>query len=378
MKILLINSEYPPIGGGAGNASAHLAQALARGGEEVRVLTVRFGEQPAVEQQGPVRVERVSALRRRADRSGALEQASFMLAGAVAARRLLRRWHPDVALAFFGIPGGAVALHLRSAAGLPYVVSLRGGDVPGFRPYDFARYHRLTAPLIRRVWRRAQAIVANSQGLRRLAAAFDAARPIAVIPNGVDLEKFAVDERLWEPARMLFVGRVVYQKGLDLLLEALSGLKEIPWELVVVGDGAQREPLQARARDLGLGDRIRFAGWLRGDDLHRAYREANLFVFPSRHEGMPKAVLEAMAARLPVVASRIAGNEELVAAEQTGMLFASEDADGLKQALGALLSDGGRRAAMGSAGRRRVEEHYTWERVACEYRDLLARAVQAA
>jgi len=286
--------------------------------------------------------------------------------------------HPVVVLAFFGIPGGALALHLSSAAGLPYVVSLRGVDVPGFRPYDFARYHRLTAPLIRRVWRRAQAIVANSQGLRRLAAAFDAARPIAVIPNGVDLEKFAVDERLWEPARMLFVGRVVYQKGLDLLLEALSGLKEIPWELVVVGDGAQREPLQGRARDLGLGDRIRFAGWLRGDELRRAYREANLFVFPSRHEGMPNAVLEAMAAGLPVVASRIAGNEELVAAEQTGMLFASEDADGLKQALGALLSDGGRRAAMGSAGRRRVEEHYTWERVACEYRDLLARAVQAA
>jgi glycosyltransferase involved in cell wall biosynthesis len=377
MKILLVNSEYPPIGGGAGNASAHLAQALAGRGEEVTVLTVRFGALPAVEQQGSVRVVRVSGLRRRADRSGAVEQASFMLAGAVGARRLVRSWRPDVALAFFGVPGGAVALHLRAALRIPYVVSLRGGDVPGFRPYDFALYHRLMAPLIRRVWHRARAVVANSQGLRQLAAGFDPGVSIDVVPNGVDLARFAVTDRRWEPARMLFVGRVVYQKGLDLLLEALAGLTDLPWELVVAGDGSQREPLRGRARDLAIEERIRFAGWLSGDGILLAYREANLFVFPSRHEGMPNAVLEAMAAGLPVIASRIAGNEELVESGKTGMLVPAEDVAALRQALAALLPDGRRRASMGAAGRVRVEERYTWGRAAEAYQSLLAQAVRA-
>jgi glycogen synthase len=377
MKILLINSEYPPIGGGAGNASAHLARELARLGDDVTVLTVRFGELPIEEQQESVHVVRVAGMRRRADRSGAVEQASFMLAGAVGARRLLRRWKPDVALAFFGVPGGAVALHLRSALGIPYVISLRGGDVPGFRPYDFALYHRLMAPVIRRVWHGAQAVVANSQGLKRLASRFDSRVPIDIIPNGVDVTRFDVAGRSWEPARMLFVGRVVYQKGLDLLLEALAGLRQIPWELVIAGDGSQRGPLSSRARDLGLAERIRFAGWLRGEEILQAYREANLFVFPSRHEGMPNAVLEAMAAGLPVVASRIAGNEELVVDGETGALVPTEDPGALRQALAALLPDGKRRAAMGAAGRKRVEERYTWHQVAAAYHERLSAAAGA-
>lgn len=377
MKILLVNSEYPPIGGGAGNASAHLAQALASLGDEVTVLTVRFGALPIEEQQGSVRVVRVPGLRRRADRSGAVEQASFMLAGAVGARRLLRRWRPDVTLAFFGVPGGVVALHLRLALGIPYVVSLRGGDVPGFRPYDFALYHRLMAPAIRRVWHNAQAVVANSQGLRQLASAFDSRVPIDIVPNGVDLARFAVPKRDWDPARMLFVGRVVYQKGLDLLLEALAGLQQIPWELVVAGDGSQREPLCSRARELEVQERVCFAGWLRGDEMLQAYRQANLFVFPSRHEGMPNAVLEAMAAGLPVIASRIAGNEELVVSGETGTLVPAEDPGSLREALAALLPDSRRRAAMGAAGRKRVEERYTWDWVAAAYQGLLSRALGA-
>ncbi len=378
MKILLINSEYPPIGGGAGNASAQLAQALARLGEEVTVLTARFGSLPRLEQQGAVRIVRVAALRRRADRSGALEQAIFMLAGTLGASRHLRRWRPDVVLAFFGVPGGVVALFLRAAFRIPYVVSLRGGDVPGFRPYDFARYHRLMGPLIRRVWRRAQAVVANSHGLRDLAGAFDPGVPIDIISNGVDLARFAVGDRDWAPPRMLFVGRVVYQKGLDLLLEALAGIATIPWEMVVAGDGSQREALGSRARALGIGERIRFAGWLRGDEILRAYREANLFVFPSRHEGMPNAVLEAMAAGLPVVASRIAGSEELVESGETGLLVPPEDSASLRQALATLLPDAPRRAAMGAAGRRRVAERYTWDRVAGAYQVILLRAMRAA
>jgi glycosyltransferase involved in cell wall biosynthesis len=378
MRVLLINSEYPPIGGGAGNASANLAQALVRRRVEVTVLTARFGDLPREEQQGGVRVVRLGSLRRRADRSGALEQGGFMVAGCLWAMRLVRRWRPDVVLAFFGVPGGAVALFLRLAFGLPYLVSLRGGDVPGFRPYDFATYHRLMGPLIRWVWRRARSVVANSDGLRQLAQAFDDRVAIELIPNGVDLQRYDVAAREWDPAQLLFVGRVVYQKGLDVLLGALADLQHLRWRLVIAGDGPLREALQAQAESLGVGERVRFAGWLSRDDLIPEYRKANLFVFPSRHEGMPNAVLEAMASGLPVIASRIAGNEELVLPGKTGLLVPVDDVAGLREALGELIPSGSKRAAMGAAGRTRVAEHYTWDQSAAAYQRLLEQAVRGS
>ncbi len=376
MHILIINSEYPPIGGGAGNASAHIARELARLGQEVTVLTAGFRDLPARQDDKGVRVVRLPSLRRMADRSTAFEQIAFMLSAALFGFPIVLRLRPQIALAFFGAPSGAVAWFWSFFISLPYVVALRGGDVPGFRPYDFQRVHKRLAPLLRRVWRRAAAVVANSQGLRELGHAFESKVPIAVIPNGVDLEQFKVATREWQPARLLFVGRVVYQKGLDLLLSALGALKKESWTLDIVGDGPRKEKLQTQAHEAGIADRINFLGWQNGDELVRRYAQANLFVYPSRHEGMPNAVLEAMACGLPVLASQIAGNEELVAHKETGLLVPAEDANALQAALSELLPDSATRQRMGTAARKRVEAQYSWQRVTKEYLELMQRVLE--
>ena len=374
MRILIINSEYPPVGGGAANASANLARVLVDLGQEVTVLTARHAGLPVDEVQRGVRVVRVSPSRRFQDRSTPAEQIGFIFGSIFGAVPLVRAWRPHVVLAFFGAPSGITALFLKVLFGIPYIVSLRGGDVPGFRPYDFAVYHRLLGPLLHVVWRRAAAVVANSEGLRALGQAFDSHVPIKIIPNGVDIERFSTGERDWSPARMLIVGRLVYQKGIDLLLEALAELADIPWELSVVGDGPQRPTLESMAAQLGLVDRVRFHGWQDGDDLVARYRRANIFVYPSRHEGMPNAVLEAMGCGLPVLASAIAGNEELVLPEETGVLVPPEDVGAVRAALRALLPDAARRQRMGAAARVRVQEHYTWAGVARQYLELLEAA----
>jgi glycosyltransferase involved in cell wall biosynthesis len=373
MKLLLINSEYPPIGGGAANASANIARLLAQRGHKVLLLTARYGDLPREETLAGVDIVRVPSLRRRKDRSSALEQISFIFSASFLVLSLPRHFKADATLAFFGLPSGAVALLLKKLHRVPYVISLRGGDVPGFRPYDFRLYHKISAPLLRLIWKNANSIVANSQGLRQLALAFDSRYDIPIIPNGVDAEQFAVSNGSWSPPRILSVGRVVHQKGFDLGLRALAQLKELQWEWTIGGDGPQMQRLRAMAQEAGLRDRIHFAGWLPASQLRERYTSANLFLFPSRQEGMPNAVLEAMASGLPVVATKISGNEELVIDGKTGALVPAENVDALREALRLLLVDAQKCERMGRAARQRVEESFTWTRVADQYEKILER-----
>jgi glycosyltransferase involved in cell wall biosynthesis len=371
LRILLINSEYPPIGGGAGNASFFLARALADEGQQVTILTSRFAGLPREESQKNLRLVRVPALRRRQDRSNALEQLSFIFGGFFSSLKIIRTWRPDISLAFFGMPGGAIAWALKLLFRLPYIVSLRGGDVPGFRPYDFAVYHKMIAPLLRRVWRKADAVVANSSGLQSLAHAFDSNAKIEIIPNGVQIDIAIQGERNWYPPHMLIVGRVVFQKGFDLLLAALGTLLELEWKLSIAGDGPLRPELEVMAEQLAIAKRVEFLGWQEKEQLSKHYQEANLFVYPSRHEGMPNVVLEAMASGLPVIASRIAGNEELVIHGETGILVPPDDIPALTAALKELLPDAKKRNIMGGAGYERVKSSYTWENTASQYLRLM-------
>ena len=373
MRILILNSEYPPIGGGAGNASAHIADQFERMGHTVTVVTSRFGTLPHRQDQGGMTIYRIPGLRRRQDRSNPLEQIIFILSASLWTLRRIPRFRPHATLAFFGVPSGPVAWLIKKLFRVPYVVSLRGGDVPGFRPYDFFLYHKLAAPFLRIIWRNAAAVVANSGGLRQLANAFDPGFEIPVIPNGIDLKSYKTAGRDWTSPRLLSAGRIVHQKGLDLAMRALGGLNELNWEWHIAGDGPQMPVLQSLAKELGIGDRVHFLGWQSREELMECYGQANIFLFPSRHEGMPNALLEAMASGLPVVASCISGNEELVVNGETGYLVPSEDVEALQTALKQLLSDPVLREQMGRASRKHVEVHYSWESTAQQYALLLEK-----
>jgi glycosyltransferase involved in cell wall biosynthesis len=373
MRILILNSEYSPIGGGAGHASAHIAAQLERMGHSVTVVTSRFGSLPHREEQGGVTVYRIPGIRRRQDRSTPLEQVIFILSASLWAVSRVPRLQPQVTLAFFGVPSGVVAWLIQKLYRVPYVISLRGGDVPGFRPYDFRVYHKLVSPFLRLVWKNAAALVANSNGLRRMANAFDSRFDIPIIPNGVDLKSYKISDRDWSHPRLLSAGRIVHQKGLDLAMRALGGLKEFTWEWHIAGDGPQMSLLQSLAKELGIDDRVFFLGWQSRPQLLKGYQKANLFLFPSRHEGMPNALLEAMASGLPVIASCISGNEELVIDGETGYLVPSEDVESLQRALKKLLLDPALREKMGMASRQYVEANYSWETTAQQYALLLEK-----
>jgi len=371
MRLLLINSEYPPIGGGASNATAHIAQHFANMGHETLVVTSRFDDLPHEEHVGNLTIYRIPSLRRKQDRSNVWEQLIFLFTASFWISSLVLRTRPHATLAFFGAPSGMIAYLLKRVFSIPYVVSLRGGDVPGFRPYDFRKYHKILAPVLQVVWRNAAAVVANSKGLRDLASAFDSHFDIPIIPNGVDLALYSSPERDWAAPVILSVGRLVYQKGFDLGIRALARLKHLDWQWYIAGDGPEMNALKSLAREQGISDRVTFLGWQSREELIQCYRQSNLFLFPSRHEGMPNAVLEAMASGLPVIASRISGNEELVVHEKTGLLVESENLALLTSALQEFIKDPALRQKMGAVSRQRVDEFYGWENTAKQYAVLL-------
>ncbi|CAO3363115.1 glycosyltransferase family 4 protein [Azospirillum melinis] len=385
-RLLLINYEFPPLGGGAANATDNTARELAALGEEVLVLTSAFGDLPRVERRADgVEIRRIPTLRRRRDRSSVVEMLAFLASSLVMAPWIAARWRADATIAYFGLPCGPAAWMVKALSGVPYVVSLRGGDVPGFQYDGISLYHRLAGPVIGWLWRRSSAVVANSDGLAVLARSFAPDQSIAIIPNGVDATRFSPadagpldpmivdDGNAGDRLSLLFVGRVVRQKGLDVLFEALASLPATTRSrigLTIVGDGPARPELEAQAARLALSERIVFRGWLGRDELPAAYRAADAFVFPSRDEGMPNVVLEAMAAGLPVVATRIAGNRDLVVEEETGLMLDADDTPALAAALARLAEDPALRRRLGEGGRRRVVEHFSWRAVAAAYRDL--------
>ena len=374
MRLLLINYEFPPLGGGAGRATDALAREFAGLGHETHVLTSRFQDQPAEESKDGFLVERVPVVRQRPDRCSPAEMLTFLASAAARLPAVVRRVRPEFAVAFFGIPCGPLGLLLKWGFRVPYLVSLRGGDVPGFQPYDLAWQHRLCAPALRLIWNQAAGVIANSEGLRDLAAQFAPHLSIPVIPNGVDgafFQPASTPPALpgsGSPVRLLFVGRLVRQKGLDLLFKALARLGRA-FHLQLVGDGDQRGFLEAAAAQFPAGSRVEFLGWQDRATIAALYREAHLFVFPSRDEGMPNVVLEAMASGLPVLATSIPGSRELVRDGVNGRVVPAEDADALGAALEDLLASPERLVTMGKASRSVVEREYTWRRVAAGYLD---------
>jgi len=379
MRLLLVNYEYPPVGAGAATATQAIARNLLALGHQVTVLTGNFRDLPRRSDENGVTVERVACLRQRADRCSVFEMFTFTVSALFSLPSVRATADPDALIIFFSFPTGPVGAAARSWYELPYLVSLRGGDVPGLTP-EVNWLHRLLAPIRRHVLEQAAAVVANAEGLRKLSEAVDPT-PVRVIPNGVDTEFFRPAPSQPEqppqsdPFRILFVGRFQGQKNLPYLLHECSRLPRGSFELHLVGDGPLAADLRALAQKLDLGSAIVWHGWLARAALRDVYQSVDCFINPSLYEGMPNVVLEAMACALPVIASNIPGNDALVVPGQTGHLFELHQAGALSGAIKALMEDRSRSAQLGANGRDRVLAEFSWRRVAEDYVSLLQKTL---
>jgi len=215
----------------------------------------------------------------------------------------------------------------------------------------------------RRVARVAHALVGVSEAIEEhlLGMGVGAAEQYRVIPNGIDLEWFGSAAEWPRPAGLEgqpLIGCVcslTREKGVDVLLRAMGPLVQSypQLQLCVVGDGPLRAELEREARQLGVGEHVVFAGI--APDVRPWLAAFDLFVLPSRTEGTPRALLEAMAMGTAVVATRTGGTPEIVENGVTGVLVEPEDASDLGRGIGGMLGDATRREALAEAGHERVQ-----------------------
>ena len=196
-----------------------------------------------------------------------------------------------------------------------------------------------------------------------LAIRYRVARPewMTVIHNGITDVRTRANPGKNDVPRIVMIARFALPKDHAILLRALSRLKDLQWELDMVGDGPLVKPSKRLAEELGLRNRVRFMGTRR--DVAEIMANGHLFVLASNYEGFPVSIIEAMRAGLPVVASNVGGVSEAVIDGATGFLVPRGDIEGLSNRLERLLRNPALRAQMGAKGRRRYEMHFTAEQM---------------
>ena len=167
------------------------------------------------------------------------------------------------------------------------------------------------------------------------------------------------------------MGAIGERKGTwDLVNVIPRVLKAVPGARFRFGGDGEVEKLRAEVKRLGISESVEVLGWLRGDAIPKAFAAADVYCLPSYHEGLPMSILEAMAARLPVVSCPIAGIPEAVMDGKTGSLVNAGDRDGLAGALIELLCDGAKRTRMGVAGRARAESHFDVDHLVSDVKNI--------
>lgn len=375
-KILVINYEYPPLGAGGGHACEEILKILVRYGYDVTLMTTRFRHLPKQEIRDGIKIIRIPTWRRQQDQSNIFEMLIFLLSSLIFVLPLFFRERPQVCLSFFSIPCGPAALLLKILFKVPYIIALRGGDVPGFWPAQLGRYHFFSNLLNRFLWKKASALTVNSQGLEKLAYSFLSSRTYHVIPNGIAPKFFQqrIKKNNEKILKVLTACRLSQHKNVDRLIDAIEVIHHHHGNLVhlyIAGDGPEKQSLEKRAQDKKiLNESVFFLGWCEHSQLIDLYQEMDVFALASDFEGMPNSILQAMASSLAIVATQAQGTEELVRQGVNGYLISKDKLESFPKVFLNLQKNRELLFLLQNESFMMARK-YTWDFVAQQYHQLL-------
>ncbi len=369
MNILLVNHEFPPYGGGAGQATYNIVKRLTLKGNTVSVLTAKYGDEKKFEVVNGVKIYRVLSYRKSVHENSAIGVVMFIFFGFIKYAKLIRKEKFDAVHTFFTVPSGLIAYFGKKLFGRSYIVNLRGADVPGYDSYKWTFFHRFSRKLVSAVWKNAGCVVSLSKGLANIARN-TVDMNFKVIYNGVDTDVFYPVEKICRKDKMIrlvSVSRIVERKGFQYLVEALSDIKtgvDLDFELTVAGVGEYLDELKSLVHQSGIGDNVKFVGYVDNKNLVKLYNSSDIFILPSLTESFGIVFVEAMACGLPVIGTTVGGIPEVVIDGENGILVSPRDAGSLKSVILKLARNKRLRKKMSGKNLESVRENFCWDKVA--------------
>jgi glycosyltransferase involved in cell wall biosynthesis len=386
MRILMVNYEFPPLGGGGGVASYHIGRALAEREHEVDVLTTGWGDLPSEETVEGLGVYRVPVWGRGDLSTASLpSMLSFLPCGVAKGCQVLRKKRYDVLNTHFAIPSGPTGVVLSRLFRTPMVLTIIGGDI-----YDPSKKlspsgNRVLRGVVRRVLDSSSHIIAISEDIKRRAREdLQCQKQIEVIHYGLAAPQFEEKSRaeLGIPEGhvvLITVGRLIKRKALDGLLMALSKLERGDVRLLITGEGPEEKHLRDLSEGLGLSPRVEFLGAIWGERKFQYLAASDIFVLPSVHEGFGLVFLEAMHCGLPVIASSTGGQTDFLKDGETGFLVPVGDVDALAERIARLIEDSALRERISRFNQEHVKSFHisgVAERYEALFSEVVGRAAQ--
>lgn len=364
-RILIFSLSYYPHVGGAEVAIKEITDRI--GDIEFHMITLRFSAADQKEEKiGNVFVHRVGG------GSSYLSKIFFMFRATVAAKRL-HVTHPfDGMWAMMSYMLVPVALVRLGGLRLPYALTLQEGDT---YEHMFGRLRVLPLlPLISYGFRHASVVQTISQYLKGWARTRGFAGQVEVIPNGVDIQKFAGEPTPHNGVVLVTSSRLVKKNALDIVIRALKNLPEVHFK--IFGTGGEESELRMLARDSGVEKRVTFAGYIDHTQLPAELHKADIFIRPSRSEGMGNSFIEAMAAELPVVATQEGGIADFLFdatrnpdKPTTGWAVDKDNPEQIARAVKEILDNPEQTKNVVANAKKLVAEKYDWGLVARDMRE---------
>jgi len=378
MNVLFLTHNFPRSpGDAAGSFVLRLATALRDENVNVHVVAPAGAGVPASDEIDGIPVTRFRYAPRRFEKlaysgnmardvssswSARLALVGFLGADFIQAVRARRTVEPDVIHAHWWFPSGVVGAWLGTLSHVPLLTTMHGTDVRLAKTVGVAR------PLFRHVLQHSAGVTTVSRWLADEVELLSPGTNPTVAPMPVATELFSPGgER--EKGRLLFVGRLNGQKGLEHVLRALPDMRGVS-TLDVVGDGPGRSTLEGIAGAGGVSSRVRWHGQLRQPELAALYRRASAVVVPSTDEGLGMVAIEALLCETPVVAFDSGGLRDIIQHDKTGVLVKPGDGSALARAVDSLMENDSRAADLGKAGRLYALAAFAPESSARKYADI--------
>ena len=346
LNILVLNYEFPPIGGGAGVVSYDISKRLAEAGHQVTVVTMGFEQLPSYEEKDGMRIYRVKCIRKKKAVCYPWEQLSYILSTMLFLRHHMKENHYDINHTHFIIPTGPISYWLKKKYGLEYVITSHGSDVAGYNQKRFKFLHKILIGPWRVIVRNAREVISPSLYLQALLEkSGPGLKQYPIIPNGIELETYLPLKKREKKKHVIVMCRLQEAKNVQTVIRGFARFvlktEYGDWRLDILGDGPYREILEELVRELGIEDKVQFHGWIpnRSERQLELLGQAKVYVSASTFENCPMSVLEALAAGVYPLVSDIPAHRQILPVDD--QLFGTNDVVKLseKQLEAAQLTD---------------------------------------